>query len=33
MNRKPFDIEVLQESYMCFRALVRGQPSPAKFQV
>lgn len=32
-NRKPFDIEVLQESFMTFKASVRGQPSPAKFQV
>ena len=31
--KKPVDIEVVQESYITYKVLVRGQPSPAKFSV
>ena len=33
MAKKPVDVEVIQESYMTYKVLVRGQPSPAKFSV
>lgn len=31
--RKPFEIEVMQETLMTFRLICKGQPTPARFNI